>query len=134
MINNQNEIIYLKAKELRQMVREKVATSFTEDSDLRDLLLKLSTDIPLHIGISMKLNSLEQIVDHLNDAKKKLAELCVIIDLISNEYFKFDETKLNAIINEISELIPLKIQKAEEDERQWLDEMMQEFSVKENEE
>lgn len=134
MINNQNEIIYLKAKELRQMVREKVATSFTEDSDLRDLLLKLSTDIPLHIGISMKLNSLEQIVDHLNDAKKKLAELCVIIDLISNEYFKFDETKLNAIINEISELIPAKIQKAEEEERQWLDEMMQEFYVKENEE
>ncbi len=116
------------------MVREKVATSFTEDSDLRDLLLKLSTDIPLHIGISMKLNSLEQIVDHLNDAKKKLAELCVIIDLISNEYFKFDETKLNAIINEISELIPAKIQKAEEEERQWLDEMMQEFYVKENEE
>ena len=134
MINNQNEIIYLRAKELRQMVREKVATSFTEDSDLRDLLLKLSTDIPLHIGISMKLNSLEQIVDHLNDAKKKLAELCVIIDLISNEYFKFDETKLNAIINEISELIPAKIQKAEEEERQWLDEMMQEFYVKENEE
>lgn len=134
MVHNQNEIIYLRAKELRQMVREKVATSFTEDSDLRDLLLKLSTDIPLHIGISMKLNSLEQIVDHLNDAKKKLAELCVIIDLISNEYFKFDETKLNAIINEISELIPAKIQKAEEEERQWLDEMMQEFYVKENEE
>ena len=59
MIHNQNEIIYLRAKELRQIVREKVATSFTEDSDLRDLLLKLSTDIPLHIGISLKLIEIE---------------------------------------------------------------------------
>ncbi len=133
MIHNQNEIIYLRAKELRQIVREKVATSFTEDSDLRDLLLKLSTDIPLHIGISLKLNSLEQIMDNLNDAKKKLTELCVAIDLITNEYFKFDESKLNAIINEISELIPVKIQKAEEDERLWIDEIMQEFYIKENE-
>ncbi|MBK8364684.1 MAG: hypothetical protein IPL24_13795 [Bacteroidetes bacterium] len=133
MIHNQNEIIYLRAKELRQIVREKVATSFTEDSDLRDLLLKLSTDIPLHIGISLKLNSLEQIMDNLNDAKKKLTELCVAIDLITNEYFKFDESKLNAIINEISELIPVKIQKAEEDERLWIDEIMQEFCIKENE-
>ena len=133
MIHNQNEIIYLRAKELRQIVREKVATSFTEDSDLRDLLLKLSTDIPLHIGISLNLNSLEQIMDHLNSAKKKLTELCVAIDLITNEYFKFDESKLNAIINEISELIPVKIQKAEEDERLWIDEIMQEFYIKENE-
>ncbi|MBK6398091.1 MAG: hypothetical protein IPF75_07465 [Bacteroidetes bacterium] len=133
MIHNQNEIIYLRAKELRQIVREKVATSFTDDSDLRDLLLKLSTDIPLHIGISLKLNSLEQIMDNLNDAKKKLTELCVAIDLITNEYFKFDESKLNAIINEISELIPVKIQKAEEDERLWIDEIMQEFYIKENE-
>jgi hypothetical protein len=133
MVQNQNEIIYLRAKELRQIVREKVATSFTEDSDLRDLLLKLSTDIPLHIGISMNLNSLEQIMDHLNDARRKLTELCVAIDLITNEYFKFDESKLNAIVNEISELIPVKIQKAEEEERLWLDEMMQEFYIKENE-
>ena len=133
MVHNQNEIIYLRAKELRQIVREKVATSFTEDSDLRDMLLKLSTDIPLHIGISLKLNSLEQIMDNLNDAKKKLTELCVAIDLITNEYFKFDESKLNAIINEISELIPVKIQKAEEDERLWIDEIMQEFYIKENE-
>ncbi|MBK8584476.1 MAG: hypothetical protein IPN88_03140 [Bacteroidetes bacterium] len=133
MIHNQNEIIYLRAKELRQIVREKVATSFTEDSDLRDMLLKLSTDIPLHIGISLNLNSLEQIMDHLNSAKKKLTELCVAIDLITNEYFKFDETKLNAIINEISELIPVKIQKAEEEERLWMDEIMQEFYIKENE-
>ena len=133
MIHNQNEIIYLRAKELRQIVREKVATSFTEDSDLRDMLLKLSTDIPLHIGISLNLNSLEQIMDHLNSAKKKLTELCVAIDLITNEYFKFDESKLNAIINEISELIPVKIQKAEEDERLWIDEIMQEFYIKENE-
>ena len=133
MIHNQNEIIYLRAKELRQIVREKVATSFTDDSCLRDLLLKLSTDIPLHIGISLKLNSLEQIMDNLNDAKKKLTELCVAIDLITNEYFKFDESKLNAIINEISELIPVKIQKAEEDERLWIDEIMQEFYIKENE-
>ncbi|MBK9411933.1 MAG: hypothetical protein IPN61_00660 [Bacteroidetes bacterium] len=133
MVHNQNEIIYLRAKELRQIVREKVATSFTEDSDLRDMLLKLSTDIPLHIGISLNLNSLEQIMDHLNSAKKKLTELCVAIDLITNEYFKFDESKLNAIINEISELIPVKIQKAEEEERLWLDEMMQEFYIKENE-
>ncbi len=134
MVHNQNEIIYLRAKELRQMVREKIATSFTEDSDLRDLLLKLSTDIPLHIGMSLNSNSLEQITDHLTDAKRKLTKLCVVIDLVTNEYFQFDESKLNAIVNEISELIPLKIQKAEEDERQWLDEMMQEFSVKENEE
>ena len=133
MVHNQNEIIYLRAKELRQIVREKVATSFTEDSDLRDMLLKLSTDIPLHIGISLNLNSLEQIMDHLNSAKKKLTELCVAIDLITNEYFKFDESKLNAIINEISELIPVKIQKAEEDERLWIDEIMQEFYIKENE-
>ena len=133
MIHNQNEIIYLRAKELRQIVREKVATSFTEDSDLRDMLLKLSTDIPFHIGISLNLNSLEQIMNHLNSAKKKLTELCVAIDLITNEYFKFDESKLNAIINEISELIPVKIQKAEEEERLWLDEMMQEFCIKENE-
>ena len=133
MIHNQNEIIYLRAKELRQIVREKVATSFTDDSGLRDLLLKLSTDIPLHIGISLKLNSLEQIMDNLNDAKKKLTELCVAIDLITNEYFKFDESKLNAIINEISELIPVKIQKAEEDDRLWIDEIMQEFYIKENE-
>ena len=133
MIHNQNEIIYLRAKELRQIVREKVATSFTEDSDLRDMLLKLSTDIPLHIGISLNLNSLEQIMEHLNSAKKKLTELCVAIDLITNEYFKFDETKLNAIINEISELIPVKIQKAEEEERLWMDEIMQEFYIKENE-
>ncbi|MBK6400344.1 MAG: hypothetical protein IPF75_19335 [Bacteroidetes bacterium] len=133
MVHNQNEIIYLRAKELRQIVREKVATSFTEDSDLRDMLLKLSTDIPLHIGISLNLNSLEQIMDHLNSAKKKLTELCVAIDLITNEYFKFDESKLNAIINEISELIPVKIQKAEEEERLWLDEMMQEVCIKENE-
>lgn len=134
MVHNQNEIIYLRAKELRQIVREKIATSFTEDSDLRDLLLKLSTDIPLHIGMSLNSNSLEQITDHLNDAKRKLTKLCVVINLITNEYFQFDESKLNTIVNEISELIPLKIQKAEEDERQWLDEMMQEFSVKENEE
>jgi hypothetical protein len=133
MVQNQNEIIYLRAKELRQIVREKVATSFTEDSDLRDLLLKLSTDIPLHIGISLNLNSLEQITDHLNDARRKLTELCVVIDLITNEYFNFDESKLNAIVNEISELIPVKIQKAEEEERLWLDEMMQEFYIKENE-
>ncbi|MBL0030617.1 MAG: hypothetical protein IPP27_00065 [Bacteroidetes bacterium] len=133
MVHNQNEIIYLRAKELRQIVREKVATSFTEDSDLRDMLLKLSTDIPLHIGISLNLNSLEQIMDHLNSAKKKLTELCVAIDLITNEYFKFDESKLNAIINEISELIPVKIQKAEEEERLWMDEIMQEFYIKENE-
>jgi hypothetical protein len=72
-------------------------------------------------------------MDHLNSAKKKLTELCVAIDLITNEYFKFDESKLNAIINEISELIPVKIQKAEEEERLWLDEMMQEFCIKENE-
>ena len=133
MVQNLNEIIYLRAKELRKIVREKVATSFTEDSDLRDLLLKLSTDIPLHIGISLKLNSLEQIMDNLNDAKKKLAELCVAIDLIANEYFKFDESKLNALVTEISDLIPVKIQKAEEEERRWLDEIMQEFYIKENE-
>ena len=133
MVHNQNEIIYLRAKELRQIVREKVATSFTEDSDLRDMLLNLSTDIPLHNGISLNLNSLEQITDHLNNAKRKLTELSVAIDLITNEYFKFDESKLNAIINEISELIPVKIQKAEEDERLWMDEIMQEFYIKENE-
>ena len=133
MVQNQNEIIYLRAKELRQMVREIVATSFTDDPGLRDLLLKLSTDIPLHIGISLNLNSLEQITDHLNEAKKKLAELCVAIDLIANEYFKFDESKLNALVTEISDLIPVKIQKAEEEERRWLDEIMQEFYIKENE-
>jgi hypothetical protein len=133
MVQNLNEIIYLRAKELRKIVREKVATSFTEDSDLRDLILKLSTDIPLHIGISLNLNSLEQITDHLNDARRKLTKLCVVIDLITNEYFQFDESKLNTIVNEISELIPVKIQKAEEEERLWLDEMMQEFYIKENE-
>lgn len=129
----QNEIIYIRAKELRRIVREKIATSFTEDSDLRDLLLKLGSDIPLHIGLSLNLNSLDQITDHLNDAKRKLTKLCVVIDLITNEYFKFDESKLNTIIDEIRELIPVKIQKAEEEEQKWLNEMMNEFNIKENE-
>ncbi len=106
------------------MVREIVATSFTEDSSLRDLLLKLSTDIPLHIGINLNLNSLEQITDHLNEAKKQLVELCVAIDLMTNEYCKFDESKLNAIVTEISKLISEKIEKAEEEEKLWMDEMM----------
>ncbi len=133
MVQNQNDIIYLRAKELRQMVREIVATSFTEDPGLRDLLLKLSTDIPLHIGMSLNLNSLEQITDHLTEAKKQIVELCVAIDLMTNEYCNFDESKLNAIVNEILKLIPEKIEKAEEEEKLWIDEIMQEFYIKDKE-
>ena len=69
----------------------------------------------------------------MNDAKRKLTELCVAIDLVTNEYFKFEESKLNTIIDEITELIPVKIQKAEEEEQRWMDEIMNESYIKENE-
>jgi hypothetical protein len=130
MVHDQNDIIYLKAKELRQMIRT-IAAAITDDSNLKDKLLELSTNIPLHIGLSLNIGSIDEVTDHLFDARRKMTELCVVIDLITNENIKFNGQKVNSLIDEIRELIPAQFDKAHKEHELWMEEMVKEVNAME---
>lgn len=126
-----NETIYIKAKELRELINEALCSSAYEDAHLREKLSKLSLQIPFLIGLGLNLYSIECTRDHFEKIEKKLIELCIAVDLSTTEYFKIESTKLDYLVEEIFELIPIVLEKAEEDEKKRMDEIMKEFMMTE---
>jgi hypothetical protein len=126
-----NETIYVKAKELRHLINEAANTAFFEDA-LSDIMLKSSLQIPFQIGLSLNTISIESKRIHLEEAENKLIELCIAIDLINSEYFKIDSVKLDSLVSELFERIPIALNNAEEEEEKRMDEIMKEFYAKEN--
>ncbi len=123
------EIIYTKAKELRELIHEAVNSSAYEDTYLREKLLKLSRQIPFQIGLSLNINSIESIRFHLKKAQRKLIELQIIVDLSTSEYFNIDLQKLDSLLEEFPELFYTTLKKAEENEEKRIEEFMKEFMV-----
>ncbi len=123
------EIIYTKAKELRELIHEAVNSSAYEDTYLREKLLKLSRQIPFQIGLSLNINSIESIRFHLKKAERKLIELQIIVDLSTSEYFNIDLQKLDSLLEEFPELLHTTLKKAEENEEKKIEEFMKEFMV-----
>ncbi len=123
------EIIYTKAKELRELINEAVNSSAYEDTYLREKLLKLSRQIPFQIGLSLNINSIESIRFHLKKAERKFIELQIIVDLSTSEYFNIDLQKLDSLLEEFPELLYTTLKKAEENEEKKIEEFMKEFMV-----
>ena len=121
------EIIYTKAKVLRELINEAVNSSAYEDTYLREKLLKLSRQIPFQIGLSLNVNSIESIRFHLKKAERKLIELQIIVDLSTSEYFNIDLQKLGSLLEEFPELFHTTLKKAEENEEKRIEEFMKEF-------
>ncbi len=124
------EIIYIKAKELRELINEALNSSAYEDSYLREKLQKLSRQIPFQIGLSLNVNSYECTCFHLEKAGKKLRGLQIAVDLCTLEYFNIDSQKLDSVVEEILELISITLEKAEVDEENRMEEILSEFFVK----
>jgi hypothetical protein len=124
-----NETIYKKAKQLRELINEADGSSAYEDTYLREKLLKLSMQIPIRIGLSLNLHSIDDVRSCLEEAQKKLIELYVVVDLFSSEHFQLDWEKSNSLMEEINDLIPITLENAEEEAQKRMDEMMKEFMV-----
>jgi hypothetical protein len=124
-----SEIIYTKAKELRELINEAVNSSTYEDTYLKEKLLKLSRQIPFQIGLSLNVNSIESIRFRLKKAERKLIELQIIVDLSTSEYFIIDSQKLDSLLEEFPELLHTTLKKAEENEEKKIEEFMKEFMV-----
>jgi len=125
------ETIYIKAKELRELTIEAVDSSPYEDAHLREKLLNLSLQIPLQIGLGLNLFSIEDKRQYLEKAEKKLIELHIAIDLSTSEFLRIDSAKFDTLIEEISEQIPITLEKAEVDEEERMEKILKEYSIHE---
>ena len=62
--------------------------------------------------------------------KKKLIELQITVDLSTSEYIYIDLRKLDSLLEEISELMEITLEKAELFDEERVEEIMKEFMVK----
>lgn len=121
------EIIYLKAKELRELINDALNSSAFEDANLSEKLLKLSWQIPFQIGLSLNVNSYECKNFHLEKAGKKLRVLQIVVDLCTSEYFNIDSRKFDSVLEEISELLQTTLENVDWDEENRMEDILKKF-------